>query len=173
MAGRDRPGRVTSLAACSPKRDRNTRTDYPNGIAVPLLQVYSNPAPGFVTPRELLFRSAQQDRPDEELPRPRRSARQLREREVDELVARYGQVGNMRQVAREFCISRTTVAKALVNRGVATSRGMSSTEIAQAVALYDLGESSITIGRKLGFNNHTVLRVLRQAGVRIRTPLGR
>lgn len=138
-----------------------------------LLQVYSNPARGFVAPRELLFRSVQRDRPVEEMSKPRRSARQLREREVDELVARYGQVGNMRQVAREFCISRTTVAKALANRGVDTSRGMDFTEIAQAVTLYELGESSITIGEKLGFDNHTVLRALRQAGVRTRPPLGR
>jgi len=79
----------------------------------------------------------------------------------------------MRQVAREFRVSRTTVAKVLAIRGVATSRRMSSVEITLAAELYEQGESSGTIGRKLGHDNHTVLRALRAAGVEIRPPLGR
>lgn len=113
------------------------------------------------------------DRPEEGVSGTSRRARQLREREVDELVARYDEVRNMRQVAREFRVSRTTVAKVLAIRGVATSRRMSSVEITLAAELYEQGESSGTIGRKLGHDNHTVLRALRAAGVEIRPPLGR
>lgn len=74
----------------------------------------------------------------------------------------------MREVAREFGMSRTTVAKLLAERDVDTSRGMKSGEVKQALRLYEEGLSSITIGKQLGFDNHTVLKVLRRAGVKIR-----
>lgn len=49
-------------------------------------------------------------------------ARQLRDAETDQLVQRYLKVRNMREVAREFRLSRTTVAKLLAKRGIDTSR---------------------------------------------------
>jgi DNA-directed RNA polymerase specialized sigma24 family protein len=97
-----------------------------------------------------------------------RRARQLRDAEKDELVRRYLEVRNMRQVAREFGMSRTTVAKLLAERDIDTSRGMKPAEVKQAIRMYEEGLSSITIGKQLGFDNPTVLKLLRRAGVKIR-----
>jgi hypothetical protein len=79
----------------------------------------------------------------------------------------------MHQVAREFRMSRTTVAKHLANRGIDTSRGMKPLHIAQAIELYAQGLSSMHIGKQLGFDNHTILCALRAEGVLIRKALGR
>lgn len=75
----------------------------------------------------------------------------------------------MRQVAREFGMSRTTVAKLLAERGVDTSRSMKPAEVKQAVRMYKDGLSSTTIGKQLGFDNKTIIKALRQAGSKIRT----
>jgi DNA invertase Pin-like site-specific DNA recombinase len=64
-----------------------------------------------------------------------RAATQLREREVDQLVARYRKIRNMREVAREFRMSRTTVAKHLADRGIDASRGMKPADAKKAVEL--------------------------------------
>ena len=69
-------------------------------------------------------------------------------------------------------MSRTTVAKHLVERGIDTSKGMQSADVEQAVALYAEGLSSIVIGKRLGFDNLTVLKALRDGGVAIRKALG-
>ncbi|GEM_PF-2390748 len=98
----------------------------------------------------------------------RAQARQLRSVEVRLLVARYLETGNMRQVARELGISRTTVAKKLAEQGIDTSVGMKPDDIHRAVDLYGQGLSSGKIGTILGFDNHTVLAGLRSAGVKIR-----
>lgn len=82
----------------------------------------------------------------------------------------YLDVRNMREVAREFRVSRTTVAKLLAERGIDTSRKMGPADIATAVELYAAGESSIRIGKQLGFDNHTVLKVLRSLGIIVRPP---
>ena len=135
---------------------------------VHLLQVYSNPSRSAATPQELLFRSAQSKRPEIELSAPVGRARQLRDAETDQLVRRYLEVRNMREVARESRMSRTTVAKLLSERGIETSRSMKPLEVKQAMRMYKEGLSSITIGKQLGFDNHTVLKVLRSEGVSIR-----
>lgn len=103
----------------------------------------------------------------------RRTARQLRSREVDELVSRYGEITNIRKVAREFRLSRTTVARLLAEQGVNTSRSMTPDHVDIAVEMYRRGESSGAIGANLGFDNHTILRALRSAGVAIRPQRGR
>ena len=97
---------------------------------------------------------------------------ELREHEIDELVARYQETRNMRQVAREFRMSRTTVAKHLADRNIDTSRGMKAGDVARAVELYAEGLSSVNIGKQLGFDNHTVISALRSEGVVIRKALG-
>ena len=74
----------------------------------------------------------------------------------------------MRQLSREFKMSRTTVASLLVQRGIDTSRGMKPEDAQRAVELYEEGHSSISIGRMLGFDNHTILTELRHHGVAIR-----
>lgn len=45
---------------------------------------------------------------------------------------------------------------------------MKPLEVKQAMRMYKEGLSSITIGKQLGFDNHTVLKVLRSEGVSIR-----
>lgn len=77
----------------------------------------------------------------------------------------------MRQIAREFRMSRTTVAKLLAERGIETSRSMKPSQVRQAVQMYGEGLSSITIGKQLGFDNHTVLKELRSVGVKIRAKI--
>lgn len=79
----------------------------------------------------------------------------------------------MREVAREFRMSRTTVAKHLADRGIDASRGMKALEINKAVSLYIKGLSSMTIGKQLGYDNHTIIKALREQGVPIRVALGR
>lgn len=76
----------------------------------------------------------------------------------------------MREVARQFRISRTTVAKLLKERGVQTSLGMSPTEVQTAAQLYSQGLSSGQIGKQLGFDNHTILNAIRKTGLVIRQP---
>lgn len=105
-------------------------------------------------------------------PAPTKRARRLSSTEIDELVARYHQLRNIRAVARELSLSRTTVAKHLNDRGVETSKRMSDADIALATQLYEEGLSSMVIGARLGFDNKTIISALRQSGVMIRKPLG-
>jgi DNA-binding CsgD family transcriptional regulator len=79
----------------------------------------------------------------------------------------------MRQVARELDLSRTTVAKHLGDRGIKTSRRMSAEQSAEAVHLCGGGMSSLDVGAILGFDNHTVLEAVADAGMPIRKSLGR
>lgn len=138
-----------------------------------LLHNYSNHVAVGISPLELVAKAARSRRVTDDVPTPVRSAKQLREHEIDLLVTRYRELRNMRQVAREFRMSRTTVTKHLAARGIDTARGMKLVDVARAVELYSRGLSSITIGKQLGFDNHTVLRALRGEGVVIRKALGR
>jgi transposase-like protein len=138
---------------------------------VHLLQVYSNPSPGVAAPQDLLFRSADQAREGEGYQLRRRTARQMRAFEIDDLVNRYLAARNIRQVAREFGISRTTAAKHLADRGVNTARGMNLAEKDEAVRLYLQGLSSARIGDQLGFDNHTILNAIRGADLNVRNPV--
>ena len=99
-------------------------------------------------------------------------AKQLREGEVGALVARYREIRSMRKLATEFRVSRTAVAKHLADRGLDTSRGMTSADIARAADLYKDGLSNVTIGKRLGFDNKTILSALRAKGITIREALG-
>lgn len=134
---------------------------------VHLLQVYSNPAPGVITPQELLFRSSPRNQ-ENSTTGTRRRARQLRADEAEAVATRYLAVRNVRTVAAEFGLSRTTVARILSDRGIDASRMMTEGQIAIAVELYESGQSSAVIGKQLGFDNHTILKGLRSRGVRIR-----
>jgi hypothetical protein len=140
---------------------------------VPLLQIYSNPSSNRLSPQELLLRSRRSARVTPHTTTPGRSVRQLREREKRAVVARYLEIRNMRQLAREFSISRTTVARVLAEHGIDTSRGMSPADVRQAAELYEQGASSMTIGKAMGFDNHTILSALRSAEVVIRQQIGR
>ena len=96
----------------------------------------------------------------------RRSARQLNSGETDRLVERYLEVRNIREIARELKLSRTTVAKHLASRAVMTSRSMNPAQEQLANELYNDGLSSAAIGRQLGFDNKTVLRAIAPDAVR-------
>ena len=137
-----------------------------------LLQVYSNPSSGVNAPQDLLFRATRSERRDEVRLRSRR-ARQLRADEAQTLVDRYLAVRNIQSVARDFGLSRTTVARILTEQGVCTSRGMTEAQLAEAPDLYERGLSSSAIGKQLGFDNHTILNALRRHGVSIRPRSGR
>lgn len=137
-----------------------------------LLQVYSNPSLEVVAPQELLFRSRQTERQDA-TPTTRRRARQLRSEEVELLIARFLAVRNIRAVAGEFRISRTTAARILTEHKIDASRGMSEAQVGTAAELYEQGLSSAAIGARLGFDNHTILKNLRLCGVAIRPKSGR
>lgn len=101
-------------------------------------------------------------------PDPRKRAKRLREEEIDRLVTRYKEVRNMRTVALEFRMSRETVAKHLAARGIDTSKSMKPADIKKAKELYAQGMGSGRIGRMLGFDNKTVLKELKGAGVALR-----
>ena len=134
---------------------------------VHLLQVYSNPAPGVVAPQVLIFRSASGERQQATRATLRR-ARQLRADEAELLVTRYLAVRNIRTVAREFQVSRTTVARILTEHGIDASRRMTDAQILTAAKLYEQGLSSAAIGKQLGFDNHTILKALRGRSIAIR-----
>lgn len=134
---------------------------------VRLLQVYSNPSRSATSPQELLFRSTANEHQDAR-PEPRRRARQLRTHEAEAVIDRYREVRNIRTVAAELRLSRSTVARILNEHGVDTTRSMTTAEISEAAELYEQGLSSGVIGKKLGFDNHTILRALRRRGVPIR-----
>lgn len=132
-----------------------------------LLQIYSNPSPEVVAPQELVFRSRSRE-PQEASRTSRRRARQLRASEVELVVGRYLAVRNIRTVAREFQVSRTTIARILTEHGIDASRRMTDAQTSVAVELYEQGLSSAAIGQRLGFDNHTILKALRGCGVAIR-----
>lgn len=139
---------------------------------VHLLQVYSNPSPGVGAPRELLFRSTLREFREVSRETPRR-ARQLRANEREHLAARYLAIRSVRAVAKEFEVSRTTAARILTEHGIDASRKMTEAQITIAVKLYEQRLSSAAIGKRLGFDNHTILKALRGCGVAIRPAVGR
>lgn len=138
-----------------------------------VLHYYSKDYVVDVNPGELLTRARAEQRKVEPDRRSQKTARQLRATEVDHLVARYKEVRNIRQIAVEFKMSRTTVAKHLADHGIATTKSMNAEQIARAINLYLDGRSSMAIGKQLGFDNHTIIKALRISGVPIRPALRR
>ena len=94
----------------------------------------------------------------------REAAQRLTSIEVDRLVDRYDKIKNMREVAREFRISRTTVREHLRKRGIRVRSSMPMTEKQRIKAkeMYAAGQPSTLIGKKLGFSHHTILRAVRK-----------
>jgi len=141
--------------------------EFSDKSAVHLLQVYSNPSRSAMSPQELLFRSTSRKRQQHTRATLRR-ARQLRASETELLITHYLAVRNIRTLAREFQVSRTTVARILTEHGIDASRSMTDAQISDAAELYKQGLSSVTIGQQLGFDNHTILKALRARSVAIR-----
>ena len=88
-------------------------------------------------------------------------------------MAWYLAIRSIRAVAKEFQVSRTTVARILTEHGIDASRKMTGDQVAVAAELYEQGLSSAAIGQRLGFDNHTILKELRGRGVAIRSAAGR
>jgi DNA-binding transcriptional ArsR family regulator len=107
-------------------------------------------------------------------PRSRRTARQLSEGEVTELVIRYRGGATVYDLAEQFKISRNTVSRHL-HRGEIQMRrrSLSEQQVGVVIRLYEQGWSGARIGSHLGFNGGTVWLALRAQGVRMRDAQGR
>lgn len=153
------------------EKSRDLSRDF---LSVGLLQQHSkHVGVGAVHP-ELAYRAERSRRSTAKQDRPARRARQLRPDEVDTLEARFRELQHLTNVAREFGITRMTAARLLGERGIDTARRrMSSAEVRAASDSYLDGDSAATIGKRLGFAPHTVIKTLRAAGVEIRPRLGR
>ncbi|WP_157671398.1 hypothetical protein [Candidatus Aquiluna sp. UB-MaderosW2red] len=103
------------------------------------------------------------------------SAAQLRPEQVDELVRLYGETKSVKGLARHLGIHNHTVRKHLKARGAEIVQpGLISPEqLTLAIELHEAGQSGIRIGKRLRFDNHTIIHALRQSGVKIRAQLGR
>ena len=112
------------------------------------------------SPQELLVRSRQSSRKNNDVRPTRKTAKQFRAQQINRLVERYRETKNMRLVSREFGISRTTVAKHPADRGIDTSKRMKPAEIEKARELYAQGVGSGRIGKLLGFDNKTILKII-------------
>ena len=92
-----------------------------------------------------------------------RQQHRLSPADIERLKVRYSEIKSMRQVAREFGISRTTVRSHLRSMGVTVrvSKPMSEQEKQKAREMWAAGMTSTQIGQKLGLSHHTILRAVR------------
>jgi site-specific DNA recombinase len=103
-----------------------------------------------------------------------RTARQLRQDELDHVVAGYHAGKTVYQLATKFGIDRRTVGRLLRKRGVDTTPpGLQPDEVLAAIDLYRTGWSLARIGNKYGIADTTVRVYLMKAGVTMRRPRGR
>lgn len=101
-------------------------------------------------------------------------AKQLRDGEVQELVAAYQAGATLRAVGKGFGISRQTASLILERQGVEMRRrGLSHEQVDDAVQLYRSGWSLARIGERMGVDHVTVLNRLRERGVQMRDTHGR
>ena len=135
---------------------------------VGILLSYSKHCEVGLSPLKLVFASRRSSRDHEEQSRPVSRALQLREDEIDRLVARFKETGSVKEVAVEFGVSRQTAAKHIKQHGLLTVNRMSEQQIFEAAEQYLAGASAKTIGLALGFDAQTILRGLRSANVPIR-----
>jgi AraC-like DNA-binding protein len=139
---------------------------------VGILHSYSKLCEAGFSPLKLVFASRRSNRDQERLSTPVSRALQLREDEIDRLVARFKETGSVKDVAVEFGISRQTAAKHIKQRGLLTVNRMKEEQILEAAERYLDGASAKTIGLALGFDTQTILRGLRSVGVPIRPRSG-
>ena len=96
-------------------------------------------------------------------------ARKLSSQQVTELVKAYQEGQTVYALADQFGIHRTTVSAHLHRRGVSLRRpGLAPDDIVLAERLYAEGWSLARIGNRLDADAHTVRRVLKAGGVRMR-----
>lgn len=100
---------------------------------------------------------------------PLRTAKQLRESEVDELVLAYKAGSSVCKLAKEFEVHRGTVGRLLRGRGVDTTPvALTPAQVKLSAELYTEGWSLVKIGKHFGVSENTVHRKLRAAGVAMR-----
>ncbi|GLZ06788.1 helix-turn-helix domain containing protein [Actinomadura sp. NBRC 104412] len=106
----------------------------------------------------------------ERRPRDVRShAKQLKEREAQQVVAAYRAGATVYELGRRFGIHRNTVSKILKRQGVRMRMGgMSPEQIDEAVNLYQEGWSLARIGKHMGVDGQTVRSRLLERGVKLR-----
>ena len=143
-----------------------------SGGRVGILHSYSKHCAVGASPLKLVIASRRSSRDQEKQSTPVSRALQLREDEIDRLVARFKETGSVKDVAVEFGVSRQTAAKHIKQRGVLTVNRMNEHQILEAAERYLDGASAKTIGLALGFDTQTVLRGLRSVGVPIRPRAG-
>ena len=103
-----------------------------------------------------------------------RTARQLREPEIQELVAAYQAGATLQQLAERFRITPQTVSVRLKREGITPRwRRLTDADADEAVRLYAQGLSLARVGERLGFSADTVRLQLMKHGVKMRDPQGR
>ena len=105
--------------------------------------------------------------------RPRR-VRQLRDAQVEQLIADYRSGATVYELGDRFGIERRTASNILHRHGVPMRRrGLSPEAVDDAIHLYNLGWSLARVGECLGVDHTTVLNKLRERGVPTRDTHGR
>jgi site-specific DNA recombinase len=102
------------------------------------------------------------------------TARQLKDDQVQQLIAGYLAGATVYQLGTRFGIERRTVSNILHRKNVPMRRrGLSPDQVDEAVRLYEDGWSLARIGVRMRVDPTTVLARLREQGVRTRDPQGR
>jgi predicted DNA-binding protein YlxM (UPF0122 family) len=103
-----------------------------------------------------------------------RTARQLKEPEVQELVAAYEAGATLRQLAERFRITKQTVSNRLKREGITPRwRKLTEADVDEAVRLYGQGLSLARVGDRLGVTDDAVRFQLIKRGVKMRDRHGR
>jgi hypothetical protein len=119
--------------------------------------------PGLDTPQPAPVR---RDRP--------RSARQLGDDQIQQLIAGYQSGSTVYELGDRFGVERRTVSNILQRHGVPMRRrGLSPEQVDDAIHLYNLGWSLARVGQNLSVDHTTVLNKLRERGVPTRDTHGR
>ena len=98
-----------------------------------------------------------------------RTARQLREEEIDKLVTAFEGGVSIRKLAAKFGIYRTTVGQHLRARGVDTHNfALQPEDVAAAAKLYESGWSVAQLAKRYKVGNETMRARLVTAGIEMR-----
>ncbi len=124
-------------------------------MQVELLRTYSKYREVGLSPLKLVFASRRLSRDQDAPSTPVSRALQLRDDEIDRLVAQFQQTGSLKDVAVEFGISRQTAAQHFKRRGLLTVDRMNEQQTLEAAERYLDGASAKTIGLALGREERT------------------
>lgn len=107
-----------------------------------------------------------------EVPRGRRLEQRLRPEVIEDVVSEYQGGATCRELARKYNVSVSGMEALLKRRGV-TLRGaykrlmLTSEQKTEIVTLYRDGARSHPLGAKFGVSSSTVMKLVREAGVRV------